>query len=294
MQQQFLDASLGFSAGVMLAASYWSLLGPAIEMSEDYGSLSFLPAAIGFIAGALVVYGGDEFLNALGYNSDETSAIVAAAKSPTSSPKANIRAMNNINNNNNNKSALEVESGLRRRGRKGEKNGISERDDSSDAFQARKKAKKWRAMMLLVIAITIHNFPEGLAVGVGFGAIGKSPGATFAKACNLAIGIGLQNFPEGLAVSLPLRRIGFSKWKAFWWGQMSGMVEPFGGLIGAFSISVVEPILPYSLALAAGAMIYVVVNDLVPDAHSSGNSRLATWGCMVGFVVMMTLDVALG
>eukprot|EP00466_Bigelowiella_natans_P003302 jgi/Bigna1/58289/fgenesh1_pm.72_\ len=203
-QMFFLDASLGFAAGVMLAASYWSLLAPAIEMSDDYGSLAFLPASVGFVLGALVVYAGDVFLKFIGADG--------------------------------------------------------------------------RSMMLLVAAITIHNFPEGLAVGVGFGAIGKGRGATFAKARNLAVGIGLQNFPEGLAVSLPLRRIGFTKHKAFFWGQASGMVEPIGGLMGAIAVSIVEPILPYALSLAAGAMVYVECSS----------------GCIIGFVVMMTLDVALG
>ncbi len=149
-------------------------------------------------------------------------------------------------------------------------------------------------MVLLVTAITVHNFPEGLAVGVGFGAIGKSPHATFSSARSLAIGIGLQNFPEGLAVSLPLRRVGFSRRRAFFWGQLSGMVEPIGGYLGAVAVTLVEPALPYALALAAGAMVYVVVDELVPQAHESGNPRLATWGCIFGFVVMMALDVALG
>eukprot|EP01098_Paradermamoeba_levis_P000834 TRINITY_DN10967_c0_g1_i1.p1 TRINITY_DN10967_c0_g1~~TRINITY_DN10967_c0_g1_i1.p1 ORF type:complete len:191 (-),score=46.28 TRINITY_DN10967_c0_g1_i1:177-749(-) len=156
-----------------------------------------------------------------------------------------------------------------------------------------KEKETWHRVILLVLAITVHNFPEGLAVGVGFGSVGRSASATFQNARNLAIGIGLQNFPEGLAVSLPLRRAGASPWKSFWFGQLSGMVEPIAGLLGAFSVSFSEPLLPYSLAFAAGSMIYVVVDDLIPEAINSGNSLLCTWGCMLGFVVMMSMDVAL-
>ncbi|XP_073091970.1 zinc transporter ZIP11 isoform X8 [Manis javanica] len=136
--------------------------------------------------------------------------------------------------------------------------------------------------------------PEGLAVGVGFGAIGKTASATFESARNLAIGIGIQNFPEGLAVSLPLRGAGFSTWRAFWYGQLSGMVEPLAGVFGAFAVVLVEPILPYALAFAAGAMVYVVVDDIIPEAQISGNGKLASWTSILGFVVMMSLDVGLG
>ncbi|XP_062826931.1 zinc transporter ZIP11 isoform X3 [Anolis carolinensis] len=152
----------------------------------------------------------------------------------------------------------------------------------------------WRRIMLLILAITIHNIPEGLAVGVGFGAIGKSASATFESARNLAIGIGIQNFPEGLAVSLPLRGAGFSTWRAFWYGQLSGMVEPFAGLFGAFSVVLAEPLLPYALAFAAGAMVYVVMDDIIPEAQISGNGKLASWTAIFGFVIMMSLDVGLG
>ncbi|KAM9832464.1 zinc transporter ZIP11 [Neosynchiropus ocellatus] len=135
---------------------------------------------------------------------------------------------------------------------------------------------------------------EGLAVGVGFGAIGKTTSATFESARNLAIGIGIQNFPEGLAVSLPLRGSGVSTWKAFWYGQLSGMVEPLAGLVGAFAVVLAEPLLPYALAFAAGAMVYVVVDDIIPEAQVSGNGKLASWTSILGFVVMMSLDVGLG
>ncbi|XP_077958883.1 zinc transporter ZIP11 isoform X4 [Gasterosteus aculeatus] len=152
----------------------------------------------------------------------------------------------------------------------------------------------WRRIVLLILAITIHNIPEGLAVGVGFGAIGKTSSATFESARNLAIGIGIQNFPEGLAVSLPLRGAGMSTWRAFWYGQLSGMVEPIAGLLGAGAVVLAEPLLPYALAFAAGAMVYVVVDDIIPEAQLSGNGKLASWTSILGFVVMMSLDVGLG
>ncbi|NWX49443.1 S39AB protein, partial [Steatornis caripensis] len=155
-------------------------------------------------------------------------------------------------------------------------------------------SSSWRRIMLMILAITIHNIPEGLAVGVGFGAIGKSTSATFQSARNLAIGIGIQNFPEGLAVSLPLRGAGFSTWKAFWYGQLSGMVEPLAGVFGAFAMVVAEPLLPYALGFAAGAMVYVVMDDIIPEAQTSGNGKLASWTSILGFVVMMSLDVGLG
>ncbi|XP_070082125.1 zinc transporter ZIP11 isoform X5 [Equus przewalskii] len=152
----------------------------------------------------------------------------------------------------------------------------------------------WRRIALLILAITIHNVPEGLAVGVGFGAVEKTASATFESARNLAIGIGIQNFPEGLAVSLPLRGAGFSTWRAFWYGQLSGMVEPLAGVFGAFAVVLAEPILPYALAFAAGAMVYVVMDDIIPEAQISGNGKLASWASILGFVVMMSLDVGLG
>jgi zinc transporter 11 len=153
---------------------------------------------------------------------------------------------------------------------------------------------QWKRIILLVIAITVHNIPEGLAVGVGFGAIGSSTSATFESARNLAIGIGIQNFPEGLAVSLPLQAAGFSTWRSFWYGQLSGMVEPIFGVLGAVAVALAQPALPYALSFAAGAMIYVVVDDIIPEANTNGNGKLATWGAILGFLVMMTLDVGLG
>ncbi|XP_065419813.1 zinc transporter ZIP11 isoform X5 [Chrysemys picta bellii] len=155
-------------------------------------------------------------------------------------------------------------------------------------------SSSWRRIMLLILAVTIHNIPEGLAVGVGFGAIGKSASATFESARNLAVGIGIQNFPEGLAVSLPLRGAGFSTWRAFWYGQLSGMVEPLAGVFGAFAMVLAEPLLPYALGFAAGAMVYVVMDDIIPEAQTSGNGKLASWTSILGFVVMMSLDVGLG
>lgn len=151
----------------------------------------------------------------------------------------------------------------------------------------------WKRILLLVIGIVIHNIPEGLAVGVTFGAIGNSEAATFENARNLAIGIGIQNFPEGLAVSLPLHAAGFSMFKSFWYGQLSGMVEPIFGVIGAFAVTVARLILPYALSFAAGAMMYIVVDDIIPEAHASGNGKIATWGATIGFLIMMVLEVTL-
>jgi ZIP family zinc transporter len=154
---------------------------------------------------------------------------------------------------------------------------------------------RWRRSVLLVLAITIHNFPEGLAVGVAFGAAAAGvESATLAGAVALAIGIGIQNFPEGLAVSMPLRREGLSRWKSFWWGQLSATVEPVAGVLGAAAVLIAQPILPYALAFAAGAMIFVVVEELIPESQRGGNTDLATMGTLAGFTVMMALDVALG
>jgi len=171
--------------------------------------------------------------------------------------------------------------------------GLSE-DDVDGAKRRNLRDDHWRRILLLIVAVTVHNIPEGLAVGVGFGAVGRSSSATFEHARNLALGIGIQNFPEGLAVSLPLKAAGFSSWRAVWYGQLSGLVEPVSGLLGALLVSVMEPVLPYALAFAAGAMIYVVFDDIVPEANSFGNGKVASCGAMVGFIVMMSLDVGLG
>jgi len=230
LNRKFLDGMLGLAAGVMVAASFWSLLAPAIEMSEG----SPLPAVIGFLLGGVVLRGVDALL-------------------PHLHP------------------ALA----------EGQPEGLK---------------SSFRRSTLLVLAVTLHNFPEGLAVGVAFGAAasGVMDGATIAGAIALAIGIGLQNFPEGMAVAMPLRREGLSPSKSFLFGQASGMVEPIAGVLGAWLVLAVRAILPYALAFAAGAMIFVVVEELIPEAQSEGNSHLATLGAMLGFAIMMTLDVALG
>jgi zinc transporter 11 len=250
-----LDCSLGFAAGVMLAASYWSLLAPALEKAEpSYGVHRYAPVAFGFLLGAaFVAYAGS------------MSFIENAVQKHTKS----FELENNIS---------------------------MEKSDSIEAQALNEKSKKelenkqnsFRRMIALVIAITVHNIPEGLAVGVGFG------GADFAQARNLAIGIGIQNFPEGLAVSLPLAASGETLGKSFFWGQLSGLVEPIFGMLGVFTVSISSVLLPYALGFAAGAMIYVVMDDIVPDACSRDNASLAAKFSMIGFVVMMTLDVALG
>ncbi|KAM4691465.1 zinc transporter ZIP11 isoform 2-T2 [Rhinophrynus dorsalis] len=294
-QRRILDGSLGFAAGVMLAASYWSLLAPAIEMAEmsnQYGSFSFLPAAVGFSLGAGFVYLADQILPALGVSDDPYSiATLNHDSKPTKEKDEGISYEDHEMSIRIDK----IENGdVYQRKRGGPPPSAEESLLLSPREPSQKGGSSWRRIMLLILAITIHNIPEGLAVGVGFGAIGKTPSATFENARNLAIGIGIQNFPEGLAVSLPLRGAGISTWKAFWYGQLSGMVEPIAGLLGAIAISLAEPLLPYALAFAAGAMVYVVMDDIIPEAQTCGNGKLASWTCILGFVVMMSLDVGLG
>ncbi|XP_005108739.1 zinc transporter ZIP11 [Aplysia californica] len=309
-QRKILDGSLGFAAGVMTAASYWSLLAPAIEMAEGsglYGSegqWAFVPVAIGFTLGAVFVYGADVLLPSSGNMLNPSSSLALSVEDRPKyegSESILLTVQEDMVGSSGAKPRLNQADTRQRRtagspsaldARYHEKNGLSSapaRLENSDS-----KAVSWRRILLLIIAITIHNIPEGLAVGVGFGAVGKTKAATFENARNLAFGIGIQNFPEGLAVSLPLRGSGMSTMKSFWYGQLSGMVEPIAGLLGAFAVFVAEPILPYALAFAAGAMIYVVVDDIIPEAQTSGNGKLASWGAVVGFVIMMSLDVGLG
>jgi len=234
VKPKHLDAMLGFAAGVMIAASFWSLLNPGIEMAERMGQTPWLTAVIGFMAGGLFMRLIDRFL-------------------PHLHP------------------------GLKMEDREGVKT-------------------SWQRSTLLVVAITLHNFPEGLAVGVAFGAVAAGlPSATIGAAVALAIGIGIQNFPEGSAVSLPLRREGLSRRKCFMLGQASGIVEPIAGVLGALFVIVMEPVLPYALCFAAGAMIFVVVEELIPESQRvHANIDLVTMATMLGFSVMMLLDVALG
>ncbi|MBC7187868.1 MAG: ZIP family metal transporter [Calditrichaeota bacterium] len=232
VNQKILDTMLGFAAGVMIAASFWSLLAPAIEMAAEQGGPAWLPAAIGFLLGAGFLWVVDTILPHLhsGYPVEEAEGLKTA----------------------------------------------------------------WQRSVLLVLAITLHNIPEGLAVGVAFGAAGQGSAAGLASAVALALGIGLQNFPEGTAVSAPLRREGMSAGRSFFWGQLSGAVEPVAGVLGAVAVLAVKSLLPYALAFAAGAMIYVVVEELIPESQLGKHTHLATGGLVVGFVAMMVLDVALG
>ncbi|XP_046968547.1 zinc transporter ZIP11 [Vanessa cardui] len=316
--RKLLDVSLGFAAGVMTAASYWSLLEPAIEMCEasglygDKGQYAFAPVAVGFLFGAVFVFGTDRFLDYLGINS--TNMMMTITKTNNSKEKIeDLEMMTALNRRSSNPTLLTMETqpadfadcitnqhtAQRRRGHHHSQNSLKtdggegdRRDSVARALEARQS--QWKRIMLLVVAITVHNIPEGLAVGVGFGAAASSSQASFHSARNLALGIGIQNFPEGLAVSLPLHSAGFSVWRAFWYGQLSGMVEPVFGVLGAVAVAAAQPALPYALAFAAGAMIYVVADDIIPEANASGNGKLATWGCIIGFMVMMCLDVGLG
>jgi ZIP family zinc transporter len=231
INRQVLDGMLGFAAGVMIAASYWSLLAPAIEMAEESALPAWVPATVGFLLGGAFLWGVDKILPHLHLGFEDAEGL------PTS----------------------------------------------------------WRRSVLLVLAITLHNFPEGLAVGVAFGSVAAGlPAASLGGALALALGIGIQNFPEGAAVSVPLRREGMSRLKSFWYGQLSGTVEPMAGVLGAASVLLIKPILPYALAFAAGAMIYVVVEELIPESQLESITDIATIGAMLGFATMMTLDVALG
>jgi len=231
--RKVLDTMLGFAGGVMIAASYWSLLAPAIEMSEGKNLPSWVPAVVGFVLGGICLRVIDKIL-----------------------PHLHI--------------------GLPMKEAEGIKT-------------------SWRRSTLLILAITLHNIPEGLAVGVAFGALAVGlPEASLGAAIALAIGIGIQNFPEGMAVSIPLRREGMSHLKSFWYGQLSAVVEPIAGVIGAVTVIIAQPILPYALAFAAGAMIFVVIEEVIPEAEGGGNTDLATMGGIVGFAIMMLLDVAFG
>jgi len=287
-QRKFMDISLGFAAGVMLAASYWSLLEPALEMAAglatygENGQWAFLPVSVGFFLGAAFVFGADLVMSSTGVTSP-LDLIDKKMETDSESPLPEHELQLQTSG----------DSGLRlRRGYGGgsEVYSIGEQEREEEI----KKKDSWRRIVLLIVAVTVHNIPEGLAVGVGFGAIGRTKSATFESARNLALGIGIQNFPEGIAVSLPLKAAGFSTAKSIWYGQLSGLVEPIAGVLGAALVSFIVPILPYALAFAAGAMVYVVVDDIIPEAQSEGNGKAASWGAIVGFIVMMSLDVALG
>ncbi|XP_028617089.1 zinc transporter ZIP11 isoform X2 [Grammomys surdaster] len=300
-QRRILDGSLGFAAGVMLAASYWSLLAPAVEMatsSGGFGAFAFFPVAVGFTLGAAFVYLADLLIPHLSASEDPQMALALnldpalMKKSDHGDPTALLFP----------ERELSIRIDKRENGEVYQRKKVAATDLPENTplsgpvhgNSGQPGVSSWRRIALLILAITIHNIPEGLAVGVGFGAVEKTASATFESARNLAIGIGIQNFPEGLAVSLPLRGAGYSTWKAFWYGQLSGMVEPLAGVFGAFAVVLAEPILPYALAFAAGAMVYVVMDDIIPEAQTSGNGKLASWASILGFVVMMSLDVGLG
>jgi ZIP family zinc transporter len=228
-----LEAMLGFAAGVMIAASVWSLLLPAIDMSEAQGGRGWIAASIGFALGGAFLRLADQLL-------------------PHLHPGLPMKASEGVRT-------------------------------------------TWERATLLVLAITLHNIPEGLAIGVAFGAAASGETtATFGAAVALAIGIGLQNFPEGIAVAMPLRREGVSMGRSFWYGQLSALVEPVAAVAGAAAVVSISALLPYALSFAAGAMIYVVVEELIPESQQSGHGDLATMTTMGGFIVMMILDVSLG
>ncbi|XP_014250829.1 zinc transporter ZIP11 isoform X1 [Cimex lectularius] len=300
-QPKLLDGSLGFAAGVMTAASYWSLLAPAIEMSE--GPYAFIPACVGFLLGAGFTFAADIIISKMGIESP--NLLLASIT-------MDIKKMDDIVSRHRNESTICESCRVRRAevtessleegnvhapmtgiGSVARKRGQVTTRHPKPEMKPHDARLQWKRILLLIIAITVHNIPEGLAVGVAFGALGNNNSTTFKSARNLAIGIGIQNFPEGLAVSLPLKAAGFSTLSSFWYGQLSGMVEPVFGLVGAILVSAAQPILPYAMAFAAGAMIYVVVDDIIPEANTKGNGSLASWGAIFGFMVMMMLEVGL-
>jgi ZIP family zinc transporter len=233
LNRRTLDAALGFTAGVMIAASFWSLLAPAIAMSREMGMVEWLPPLVGFLAGAASMRLADWLLPHIHLFAPLTEA---------EGVKTNLRGT-----------------------------------------------------ALLVLAITLHNIPEGLAVGVAFGAVqAASESTSLGAAVALAIGIGLQNLPEGTAVAVPLRREGMSRGRSFYYGQLSAWVEPIAGVAGAAAVVMMQPVLPYALAFAAGAMIFVVIEEVIPESQAGAHTDIATAGAMIGFAVMMVLDVALG
>ncbi|MGE5613788.1 MAG: ZIP family metal transporter [Bacillota bacterium] len=232
INKRVMDTMLGFAAGVMIAASFWSLLAPSISMSEESGALPWFPPLVGFLLGGLFLKIAD-------------SVIPHMHIGPPTEKKEGVRS-------------------------------------------------SWRRSILLVAAITLHNIPEGLAVGVALSAAAEGvPSATLAGALVLSLGMGLQNLPEGAAVSIPLRSEGVSRLKCFWYGQASGLVEPIAGVLGLVAVMFVKPVLPYALSFAAGAMIYVVVEELLPEAQSSDSSDYSTIGAILGFALMMVLEIAL-
>ncbi len=233
INRKILNSMLGFAAGVMIAASFWSLLKPSIELAESNGDTPWVPALVGFVLGGLFLFLTDKLLPHLH---------------------------------------------------------MSLSTDKAEGIKT-----TWQRSVLLIMAITLHNIPEGLAVGVAFGALSSNPDTgALAGAVALAIGIGLQNFPEGAAVSIPLRREGFTRLRAFNYGQLSGVVEPIAGVLGAYLVTHIMPLLPYALSFAAGAMIFVVVEELIPESQTGNETDLSTVGAMLGFATMMVLDVALG
>lgn len=229
VNKTLMDAMLGFAAGVMIAASYFSLLNPAIEMANNLNMIPYIVTTIGFLAGGVLLFIGDKVFTVI------------------------------------------------------------------DKKMAKNSNKSIKRSLMLIISITLHNIPEGLAVGVSFGSIIYAlNGSTIESASLLALGIGLQNFPEGTAVSVPLRREGFSRGKAFMYGSLSGIVEPIAGVLGAILVLKVRMLLPFLLSFAAGAMIYVVIEELIPESQTNEKKDLMAFFTLIGFSIMMILDIALG
>jgi len=320
VNQKVMDLFFGFAAGVMIAASCFGLIGPSVAIAEQQSwskNIAWLPAVIGFLLGSGFLklvshffahyhahdHGQLEDMDHMSKQKEKESIRLEDQKTTDEeSNRSRSNSDNSISVQNGDSATVHLN------------NSVDEEEESAGQPRVRTRRKKlfaklnrmlwgegsthatWHKTLLLVFAITLHNFPEGLAVGVAFGAVGSAENKhrAFSNAVALAIGIGIQDFPEGLGVSMPLRRAGMSRMRSFLHGQFSGLVEPIGGIIGAAAVLVVQPLLPFALSFAAGAMIFVVVEELIPESQRGGHRNIATLGTMLGFVLMMALDIALG
>jgi len=318
VNQTIMDLFFGFAAGVMIAASCFGLIGPSVAIAEEQPwskNISWLPAVVGFLLGAGFLKLVSHFFAHYHHHSGTELENVEITKGTSEKikqleeQKQYLTDTSSIDN-----SKEQGGEQMNIEDRSSHSSDTEEQAAGSPITGPRTKRKKlfaklnrmlwgdgsthptWHKTLLLVFAITLHNFPEGLAVGVAFGAVGAAENKhrAFSNAVALAIGIGIQDFPEGLGVSMPLRRAGMSRMRSFLHGQFSGLVEPIGGVIGAAAVLIVQPILPFALSFAAGAMIFVVVEELIPESQRGGNKNIATLGTMLGFTLMMALDIALG
>jgi len=305
VNQKVMDLFFGFAAGVMISASCFGLIGPSVAIAEEQSwskHISWLPAVVGFLLGVGFLKGVSYFFSHHHDHGGQLEEVQESCKGAVNEEAIQQHYEDSAESVNEGKGSAEVQMvdickeepagkpqpELRRKKLFSRLNTMLWGKGSKHA--------SWHKTLLLVFAITLHNFPEGLAVGVAFGAVGSAENKqrAFSNAVALAIGIGIQDFPEGLGVSMPLRRAGMSRMRSFLHGQFSGLVEPLGGVIGAAAVLIIQPLLPFALSFAAGAMIFVVVEELIPESQRGGHKNIATLGTVIGFALMMALDVALG